>query len=340
MKQVKDIRELILAEKDYRIRCQAFKKCSYGDENRYKKFRVLCNKARLAHKQGLLSTVCEVLPNMIEARSHGYIPVVDLRKNSRRQCLLQDPQLAKQENAWEYYFTQPDKDIIMDEVYRSRRVEVQINCCRNLNYYMGDAVIQSSPKTQILRQGIYQNIHLQPKIEKKVLHEKRRLFSAQDKVLGVGIRAGYRWGIISSNKTFNGHPLVGSCTDYIKDIEKKLSEWDYDSFFLAVDDRQYLEEIKKYFGKTCIYFERPRIHYFEDALNDVLRSEEDDGLTEFEKLSPRDRNEDYLVELYLLAQCDGLYASRGTGHNFAYLLNNGRYSHVEFKDLGEFQYEK
>ena len=54
----------------------------------------------------------------------------------------------------------------------------------------------------------------------------------------------------------------------------------------------------------------------------------------------RQQNEEYLVGLYLLAQCDSLYASRGTGHNFAYLLNHNKFSHVEFVESEEFHYEK
>lgn len=339
MESVMDIKTFIQNEAGYWSRREAFKKCTYGEKNRHKKFRILCNKGKYASKQGLLSTVSVILPNIIEARLHGYIPVIDLCKNSRCQPALQEKHLAKKENAWEYYFTQPDARITLEEVRQSKYVERQIKNCRNPNYFIGDKCPQSNFQTRLLSGAIRQNIHLQSEIKNRVACEKHRLFPKTDKILGVGIRAGYRSGILRNISIFDGHPVVGSCTDYIKDIEKKLSTWNYDSFFLAIDDRQYLEEIKKYFGKSCIYLERPRIHYFKDAVRDIplLAGE---LLIEFEGVSIRTINEDYLVELYLLAQCNGLYASRGTGHNFAYLLNNGRYSHVEFTDLGEFQYGK
>lgn len=330
--------DFIADEKDYRLRCKAFQKCSYGDKNIDKKFRILCNRERRADIQGLLSTVTVILPNIIEARQHGYIPVIDLCKNSRAQPLLQERELAKKENAWEYYFTQPDKKISLEEVRQSMRVEVQMKANLNRIYYIGDACLQADERMRRLSKAVRENIHLQTNIHQRVVNERQRLFPKSDKVLGVGIRAGYRFGVLSNNSVFNGHPNVDSCEDYIRDIEKKLKEWKYDTFFLMIDDRQYLEEIKKYFGKSCIYLERARMHYFQDALRDIQQPPDANRMIEFEGISVRKRNEDYLVELYLLAQCDSLYASRGTGHNFSYLINNGKYSHVEFVDMGEFHY--
>lgn len=340
MKRMTNFKNFISSEMDYRSRCSAaFKKCSYGNENRDKKFRVLCNRTKLADKQGLLSTMSLLLPNMIEARAHGYIPVVDLKKNRIPPRMLQEPYLAKKENAWEYYFTQPDKNISLEEVRRSRYVEEQVKECRNYDYYIGDKCPEGGTKTQYLSKAIRRNIHLQPGIKSRVLHEKHELFAETNKVLGVAIRAGYRFGALNKFSLYDGHPMVSSCTEYIKGIEKKLQEWNYNSFFLVIDDEEWLEAIKNYFGKSCIYMERPRMHYFEDALNDIPQIVEGDPIIECQGISIRTKEEDYLVELYLLAQCDGLYASRGTGHNFAYLLNNGRYSHVEFIDMKEFNYK-
>ncbi len=339
MKKISEITKFISAERDYRLRCSAFKKCSYGDRNRNKKFRVLCNKSPRAQRQGLLSTVFAMLPNMIEARAHGYVPMVDLKRNSRSQGMLQDPCLAKKENAWEYYFTQPDKEISLEDVRQSRYVEEQIQHCANLLYYIGDRCPQTEPVLPIIYKAVHQNIHLQPLLRERVFREKRELFARGEKILGVGIRAGYRAGIMNNLAGFNNHPIVGSCAEYIKEIEGKLREWDYDSFFLEIDDRKYLEEIKKYFGKSCIYLERPRIHYFKDALNDIQEPLEGDRMIELEDVSARRRNEDYLVELYILAQCHSLYASRGTGHNFSFFLNHNKYSHVHFMDDGEFHYK-
>lgn len=340
MEWMTDLKWYILNEAGYWSRRKAFRKCSYGDKNAHKKYRVLCNKDKFASAQGLLSTVAGILPNIIEARLHGYIPVIDLCKNSRCQPMLQERYLAKKENAWEYYFTQPDKGITLEEVRKSKYVEVQIKSGANLNYYIGDKRLQPDIRTRLLSNAVCKNIHLQPEIRSRVLREKNLLFSQTDRVLGVGIRAGYRAGILRNLEMFNGHPFVGSCTDCIGEIEKRLKKWKYDSFFLAIDDREYLEEIKKYFGKDCIYLERPRVHYFQSAMQDMAQLSDDKKMVEFENISIRKKNEDYLIELYLLSQCESLYASRGTGHNFSYLLNAGRYSHVEFENLGEFQYAK
>lgn len=339
---MKQILNFIQEEVEYRRRCaSAFRKCSYGEKNIHQKFRVLCNRNRFAGKQGLLSTVFAILPNIIDAREHGYIPVVDLRMNSRCSVMLQEQSLAKKENAWEYYFTQPNRDLSLEEVRQSRYVEEQIRLFQNLKYHIGDECLQWDSKTQDLSLAIRQNLHLQQRIKDRVIREKRFLIPNANKILGVGIRAGYRRGTSLNIPLFDGHPIVGSCIDYIKEIEKRLSEWNYNSFFLEVDDREYLEEIKKYFGNSCIYLERPRIHYFKNAMKDIPFDDNDgDRMVEFYETSVRRRNEDYLVELYLLAQCDSLYVSRGTGHNFIYLIKKCKYSHIEFIDSGEFHYMK
>lgn len=339
MKVTGEITEFISKKKGYWSRCRAFKKCSYGEKNGDKKFKVLSNQNPLAEAQGLISTITILLPNIIEARQHGYIPAIDLCRSNGVQALLQEPETAKRENAWEYYFTQPNREISLDEVWKSKHVEVQRKDCMNLEYFIGDTCLQNDARTQYLFEIIYQNIHLQPSIENRVELEKMNIFPQDGKVMGVGIRAGYRAGIMGNISLFNGHPNVGSCTDYIRDIEKRLKEWNYEFFFLIVDDRQYLEEIKKYFGKSCIYLDRPRFHYFTDALKDIPHPRDENRQIEMNGLSIKKINEDYLVELYLLAQCDSLYASRGTGHNFSYLLNHGRYSRTEFVDLGAFDYK-
>ena len=328
-------------ETDYRkISSEKFRKRSYGNKNIHKKFKVLCNRNPLANKQGLISTIFLILPNIIEAREHGYIPVIDLCMNSHPSIMFQERELAKKENAWEYYFTQPDKEWTLGEVRQSRHVEEQRKYYCSEKYRLSSRSVQWDDNIEYISMAIRKNIHLQSWIRDRVISERSRIFSKQDKILGVAIRSGYRSGIMRNLSIYEGHPLVESCEYYISEIEKRLSEWGYNSFFLEIDDRGYLEEIKRYFGSSCIYFERPRLHYFKDALGDIPYEKTDDIFMELKECPIRQQNEEYLVGLYLLAQCDSLYASRGTGHNFAYLLNHNKFSHVEFVESEEFHYEK
>ncbi len=341
MSKLADMVCFVKEEMEYRKMCsQAFKKCTYGSENKHKKFRILSNQASGSRTKGLISTVfCIILPEIIDAREQGYIPVVDFYKNNRVYPALQDREFWRKENAWEYYFTQPEKGVSLEEVWHSKYVEKQVR-----PYISRYRVLNSFPewdsKMQYIRAALNQNIHLQKDIAQRVKAEKRKLFPQTNKVLGVGIRAGYRRGTLLGYPLYDKHPIVGSCKEYINSIEKKLTEWNYDSFFLAVDDRGYLEEIKKYFGSSCIHLERPRSHPFKNALLDIPNLDGDeDILIELKDISMRKRNEDYLVELYLLAQCDSLYATNGSGHIFSYLVNNGKYAKVEYDELGLFHYK-
>lgn len=339
-----DVVESIKREVQYRKRrSDAFCKCTYGDKNRDGKFRILRNLSPSSLAQGLISTIAEVLPCMMDARKQGYIPVVELGRNRHYQPMLQDREAwLRRENAWEYYFTQPEKRVSLEEVRESKYVERQIKWYRDDDRFsFNNFYDQSDRRWQSVSHALRQNIHLQEAIKDRVRSEKRKLFPYNTKILGVGIRAGYRRGILVNNPLYHRHAIVGTCEEYIRNIEKKLSEWKYDVFFLEVDDREYLEEIKRYFGASCICLDRSRGHYFKNALLDIPYSDGDpDREIEWREISIRKRNEDYLVELYLLALCDSLYASRGTGQTFVYLLNGGKYTHVEIDDLGSFNYKK
>lgn len=338
------VADYVKKEFEYRKKCsEAFCKCTYGDKNKNIRFRILNNLSPSRRAQGLISTVAEVLPSIMDARKQGYIPVVDLGWNRGFQSLMQERESwLKRENAWEYYFTQPEKWISLQEVRESKYVEKQIKWYRDCNRFdFNQFYNQNDKRWQSVSYALRKNIHLQKDIKDRVKREKQKLFPKETKILGVGIRASYRRGILQNEALFHRHALVGSCEDYIRNIEKRLSDWKYDAFFLAVDDRGYLEEIKKYFGASCICLDRARTHCFKNARLDIpyLATDSNNIRIEFEDISIREQNEDYLTELYLLAQCDSLYASRGTGHTFAYLMNGGKYTHVEFEDLGSFDYK-
>lgn len=51
----------------------------------------------------------------------------------------------------------------------------------------------------------------------------------------------------------------------------------------------------------------------------------------------RERTEKYIVETYLLAQCQCLYSCIGGGAEFAFFLNGGKYDHVEVYDKGNYE---
>lgn len=58
---------------------------------------------------------------------------------------------------------------------------------------------------------------------------------------------------------------------------------------------------------------------------------------ELKDITVRERNEEYIIETYLLAQCCSCYSCHGGGATFAYFLNGGLYEHAEFYNAGKYE---
>lgn len=316
----------------YKTVLTAFKQYSFGNKNRNKKFIVLKSYDRY---WGIYSTILLLLPFMEKARQRNQIPVLDFTKS--KLPYIQDEKKWRRENAWEYYYKQPEQEISLNEVYQSKNVKI-------LEKYYGmktapdwNNFMPASEKELKRWSGVIKrNIHLNDGLAGKVEAEKRRIFGDVNKVLGVGIRAGYRYGMLKNNPLFHNHPKCATCEEYIAVVEQKMNEWNCDAIFLAIDDREYQEKFVKHFGAKCQYVNRKLNHYFKDdhAVESLaeLYIEYGGGL-----VGTRSKNEEYVVETHILAQCHALYANMSGGAEFAYLLNGGKYENVEIYNEGVYK---
>ena len=311
-----------------RMRAKTTKWQSYGEKNADKRFIVLTSPGE---NGGLFSSIFYLLVILEYARKKKYIPVIDW-KNSFVPS-VQDAEKKGLENAWNYFYEQPNDKYSLEEVYQSKRVI-------HMTEYMVDmkksSLGQLPPYTEenlsywnrMICTYIKPNAHM----EQLVGEARSTIFEPGKKVLGVGIRAGFRWGQMNKYTLFDGHPVVASCEEYLSIVEEKLREWKCDYIFLACDDREYWQKFLAFFGEKCKYIPRALRHYFHDDIP-YLR-EDPMGYVEYEGITVRKLAEEYMVETYLLAGCDSLYSCIGGGAQFAYLLNGGKYEHLEFYNEG------
>lgn len=318
--------------KYYKTALTAMKKFSFGEKNKNKKFLILRGYDK---RWGIYSTILLLLPFMDWARKRNYFPIIDFTKSNLP--LLQDEKRRNRENSWEYYYKQPFEEISLSEVYQSKNVRVlekyyTMKMAPNWNTIMPASEEELKRWNSIIKR----NIHLSDGLAEKVKTEKRRIFKDANKILGVGIRAGYRYGMIKNDALFNNHPKCATCEEYIAIVERKMDEWNCDAIFLAIDDREYWEKFVKYFGTKCRYIDRKLHHYFKND-NAV------ESLTELfieyggKRVGTRKKNEEYIVETHILAQCHALYASIGGGTQFAYFMNGGRYENIEIYNEGMYE---
>ncbi len=316
---------------EYKIRHMEFPSLekthySYGKLNKSKRFYVIkYNRPEC----GIFSMIFHLLPQIEYAIRKKYVPIIDCRETYLP--LLQDGENAGKENAWDCYFEQPKGFYPLDEVYQSKHViYVRKNAFgikKSLNYNnlpIPDRDLRYW--SSILNQYIRPNTSLKSRIE-----NEKRLFPFDNKILGVSVRAEYRWGGMIKNSLYYQHPKVPDCKTIISEISGIMNEWGYECFFFACDDREYSEEIAQYFGDKCIRLNRPLLHFFKNGMP-VYSA--DDRVCEFKGYTTQKKTEDYITETYLLAQCESLYTCIGTGAQFAYIVNGGQYRHLKIYNLG------
>ena len=300
--------------------------CSYGTRNKGRGF-YLIQWQKPSH--GLFSMTLYLLPYILYAVEKGYIPVIDL-KNSYMP-MLQDSDKKGKENAWEYYFEQPFYPYDLDEVYQSSNVAIKVDELDKTKCPDWNAIFPTDEETLKYWSSMFHTyIRLQPTLEKRVESIAQEILNNR-KVMGISIRAGYRSGMMRKVELLNGHPRQPSCEEVIAIIEQKLKEWSYSEFFLACDDREYHDEIEKFFGKKCISMKRRLKHYF---VNGRPFENEEELKCEYKGSSIRETTEENIIETYLLSFCDSLYSTGGAGSEFAYFINGGRYKYVELYDDG------
>lgn len=301
--------------KDFRNRCP--RKKSYGKLNRDKNFYVLGVDSQFC---GILSLFLQYMVEMEWAIKRGYIPVVDMKNHFAQSC--QNQENAYQENAWEYYFVQPYS---LEEVYQSKNV---IQCWRE-----GSCPNKISWTYKVLQPEeierwspiVKKYMDFRPEIKMRAEKFWREHIPEGKKVLGVEVRAGFLSGEIRKLSLHQGHPRCKSLSERIEEIQALVQKWKYDYIFIISDDREWLEEISANLAVQCIYTNHARTHFFErgEAVLDLK-----EVYQEFEGIDIREKTEDYLVDVYILAKCQGISAMLSSAGHVAQLLNGGSYEQV------------
>ncbi|MCM1251845.1 MAG: hypothetical protein NC321_03420 [Clostridium sp.] len=298
----------------------------YGDKNKDKIFFVISYKEK---NVGLYSTIFYMLDYINYAVKRKYIPVIDL--SNSYLPMIQDANKVGKENPWEYYYEQPIKQYTLEEVYQSQNVIVLADYVFNVKKADWKHMFPADKKEyQYYSQLIRSYIKLNHELESRVKLEKKRIFTGNQRILGVGVRAGLRAGAMRNEKLYNNHPKQPSCEELMDIIEEKMKQWNCDALFLSCDDREYSNKFIARFGSCCYYINRKLNHFFE---NDKPVDIDKIGI-EYAQTTVQEKTKEYVTEVYILAQCHCLYSCKGGGNTFAYFQNGGKYEHIEVYDKG------
>lgn len=300
---------------------------SYGNKNPDKIFLVLELERRAV---GLWAVTFQVLGAIKYARENGMIPIIDFKNHFLR--IFQSTNKRYKENAWEYYFQQPEPGLTLEEVYESKNV---IHCdefgwCNPVWY---DLLPANAEVVNKWNQIIQKELHLKQQNLEYVEEIYQRSMASKSAILGVSLRAEFVREKLGGGELVLEHPIQLELYETINMIKKYMEMWKCSWLFLVVDDKFWFDEIKREFGEKCLYVNRIRQQYFNKAneITDTIQR-----VRKVYEYGLEQNNIEYICETYLLARCNSLLAGNCGCSRMAYFLNNNQYEHVEIIDKGKY----
>ena len=282
---------------------------------------------------GLFSYYFTTLSHIIYAELKDWIPVIDMR-NGYYYLLHEDQKSVGLTNVWDSYFTQPGG-------YELNNISKAANVITTTMPWAFGRELDFAAVTgkdfffEILKETA-KCIALNEEMTEYCKRVSSKLISNYENTLGLSYRLTY--DVVKPKNHFVQPSLDEMC----QIAEKLLNDKVFTNIFVATDDAESLEKIKKHFGVERVFHtERPRvgnksIHRtnsqidqatFETVVskNKITLIENTDFGRNEEKFN---RNRDYISEMETLAICGGLIGARTNGVMYALMRNAGRYRYV------------
>lgn len=255
---------------------------------------------------GIFSDLVFVINHLKIAKSHGFIPIVDMQNFPR--WYNEENKVKKTLNAWNYYF-KPVSKYSLEEVYKSKNLILT----SRIFYSNIDFSYQIQDSEELIK-TFKEFIYIDNKILRVVNFFHRKYFQNK-KVLGVHFRGtSYKYG---------RNPYPATTKQMVLKIKKLIKDEQYDKIFLVTEDISHFNAIKNEFKNDLLYFKN------------IFRSSGKVAFQTYPRLNHRYKlGRDLLVEACLLSKCDGYLDTKGNVRGAVltmnlnnlqkrYLINNG-----------------
>ena len=206
---------------------------SFGKKNPSKFFYVI--KVDKYGGGGLFSNVLFVLNHLKISRKHNFIPVIDMENFPTRYN--ENKKVLNSFNSWEYYF-EPISKITLNEVYLSKNVIFT-------NDFFNEDMSLDLATDKDLQLIFNKSIKIKKKYIENINRFTKKNFEGH-KVLAVHFRG-------TSMKTFPKHPLPPTYYQIKGLIDEAIKKYKFDKIFLVTDQLDYLNLLKKDYGKMLCY---------------------------------------------------------------------------------------
>lgn len=254
-----------------------------------------------------VSFMSNMLANMVDCLSRGYLPVVCF-KNTKDNI-----------NLWEQFLKQLtiyDNSFQYELVYEKARASLFF------------PVIPSKEDIDKISK-LVKKLVVPNETTKNYIENEYKNIIAGKRVLGVLCRG----TDYTSNKP-KGHPVQPPINELIIHIKKKILELNCEYIYLATEEEHIFNQFDEAFPNMILTNKR---HYYDDFYKIKEKSGE---LTRISWVSSGRENDnyykslEYISSIYLLSKCDALIAGNCGGSRAALYLNGNRYSYTYLFDLG------
>lgn len=294
------------------------RRVSLESENPDKTFYVI--RRRNAETVGLFSYFFTIIGVMNYAIERGYIPIVDMQTHAN---IYLDDNCIKKVNAWEYYFEQPcgyglkdiakSKNIILGGGDKHKETGYP-------GYRMACDQVEREKWEKII--ACYIKIRADLRCEIELLYKN---WFGNEKVLGCHYR-----GSDYVNLKPSGHPIQPSVGMMIEKVKEIFDKNGYKYIYLATEDEEAYQEFRKQFGSS-LFVSTARRYCSEEYGNEVI--------TVCQSYQEQNRylaGKEYLKDILMLANCNGLVTGCCGGGYGALLLKQSKYEDEYIFTLGTY----
>ncbi len=268
------------------------------------------------YETGLFSYFNLFLPQIMLAKTAGWIPVIDMQ--NEKNTYLEQHQIGEL-NAWEFYFEQPG--------HTSIKEISEDNCVSNFfkpfrsGPYSGRAFYEDwyGEKT-FWRRFVSEEVCVKPDILKHVAGWWSKTFKEEDRVLGVLCR-----GSDYLRLKPTGHARQPEPEQCIEKTKELMKVWNCNKVYLSTEDERILQLFRKELENGLFYYDKA---YIKDPGTGYVTQVRLDRFDDARK-----QGEEYLIQILILSKCNALLAGACGGTIGAELFSKG-YEREFIWDLG------
>lgn len=278
---------------------------------------------------GILTAYTLMRPEIARMKKKGYIAVIDYENPSSISGGK-----AGRDNVWEEIFEQPCgvsvcQALKQNNVIIKRAYTYHVNRFKILEEYR--------PEYYQNMKRLYENIFtLKKELKEEFETYFTNMFSGK-RVLGAALRELFR--IMHKNNTgwSDAHPDEPDIDEIIRIIRAKMDAYHCEYIFVATEFEDSIHALAREFGSKLLYTERMRKKMTQDYVQDVIKVQDNCLDAEFEKILYRDaggrkkqKNMEYVKEIYGLSKCTSLLGTPSGGFGAALIWNGGKYEQASF----------